>query len=168
MKPKLIIIRGNSGSGKTTLAKEIHQRLPRNTLLIPQDTVRREMLNVKDGENTLALPLLENLLEYGYTHCSYTILEGILNAKWYSELFRKAQQLFGDQIYAYYFDIPFEETMRRHKERHESSFGEEKMCSWWNANDYIGFISERAFTSRMSLDDEIQGIINDIQMEKKK
>ncbi|AHI12189.1 Valyl-tRNA synthetase [Lactobacillus helveticus H9] len=163
MKPKLIIIRGNSGSGKTTLAKEIHQRLPRNTLLIPQDTVRREMLNVKDGENTLALPLLENLLEYGYT-----ILEGILNAKWYSELFRKAQQLFGDQIYAYYFDIPFEETMRRHKERHESSFGEEKMRSWWNANDYIGFISERAFTSRMSLDDEIQGIINDIQMEKKK
>ncbi|WP_367302218.1 kinase [Lactobacillus helveticus] len=168
MKPKLIIIRGNSGSGKTTLAKEIHQRLPRNTLLIPQDTVRREMLNVKDGENTLALPLLENLLEYGYTHCFYTILEGILNAKWYSELFRKAQQLFGDQIYAYYFDIPFEETMRRHKERHESSFGEEKMRSWWNANDYIGFISERAFTSRMSLDDEIQGIINDIQMEKKK
>ncbi|NRO84492.1 Uridine kinase [Lactobacillus helveticus] len=58
MKPKLIIIRGNSGSGKTTLAKKIHELLPRNTLLIPQDTVRREMLNVKDGENTLALPLL--------------------------------------------------------------------------------------------------------------
>ena len=89
---KLIIIRGNSGSGKTTLS---------------QDTVRREMLNVKDGEKTFALPLLENLLEYGYHHCSYTILEGILNAKWYADLFKKAQQLFGDQIYAYYFDIPF-------------------------------------------------------------
>ena len=38
MTSKLIIIRGNSGSGKTTLAKEIHRRLPRNTLLIPQDT----------------------------------------------------------------------------------------------------------------------------------
>lgn len=59
---KLIIIRGNSGSGKTTLSKEVHRRLPRNTLLIPQDTVRREMLNVKDGEKTLALPLLENCL----------------------------------------------------------------------------------------------------------
>lgn len=169
MKSKLIIIRGNSGSGKTTLAKEIHQRLPRNTLLIPQDTVRREMLNVKDGENTLALPLLENLLEYGYTHCSYTILEGILNAKWYSELFRKAQQLFGDQIYAYYFDIPFEETMRRHEERHESSFGEEKMRSWWNswwnAKDYIGFISERAFTSQMSLEDEISIIMDNVKKE---
>ena len=59
---KLIIIRGNSGSGKTTLAKEIHQRLPRNTLLISQDTVRRDMLRVKDGENTLGLPLFEDLL----------------------------------------------------------------------------------------------------------
>ncbi len=126
MTSKLIIIRGNSGSGKTTLAKEIHHRLPRNTLLIPQDTVRRGMLNAKDGENTSALPLLENLLEYGYHHCSYTILEGILNAKWYADLFRKAQELFGSQIYAYYFDIPFEETMKRHQTRHEYSFGEEK------------------------------------------
>ncbi|MDU7064487.1 MAG: AAA family ATPase, partial [Lactobacillus paragasseri] len=56
MTSKLIIIRGNSGSGKTTLSKEIHYRLPRNTLLIPQDTVRRKMLNVKDGEKTFALP----------------------------------------------------------------------------------------------------------------
>ena len=59
---KLIIIRGNSGSGKTTLAKEIHQRLPRNTLLISQDTVRRDILRVKDGKNTLGLPLFEDLL----------------------------------------------------------------------------------------------------------
>ena len=163
MTPKLIIIRGNSGSGKTTLAREIHQRLPRNTLLVPQDTVRREMLNVKDGENTLALPLLETLLKYGHKHCSYTILEGILNAKWYSELFKEAQQLFSNQIYAYYFDIPFEETMRRHKERHESSFGEEKMRSWWNPEDYIDFISETIFTSQMSLDDEISIVMDDIQ-----
>lgn len=149
MTSKLIIIRGNSGSGKTTLSKEIHRRLPHNTLLIPQDTVRREMLNVKDGEKTFALPLLENLLEYGYHHCSYTILEGILNAKWYADLFKKSQQLFGDQIYAYYFDIPFEETMR----------------SWWNEKDYLGFIPEYAFTSQINLDDEVEIVMNDIQVE---
>ncbi|MBI1699578.1 uridine kinase [Lactobacillus crispatus] len=163
MTSKLIIIRGNSGSGKTTLAKEIHHQLPRNTLLIPQDTVRRGMLNAKDGENTSALPLLENLLEYGYHHCSYTILEGILNAKWYADLFKEAQELFDSQIYAYYFDIPFEETVKRHQTRHEYSFGEEKMRSWWNEKDYIGFISEYAFTSQMHLADEISIVMNDIQ-----
>ena len=163
MTSKLIIIRGNSGSGKTTLSKEIHRRLPHNTLLIPQDTVRREMLNAKDGENTSVLPLLENLLEYGYHHCSYTILEGILNAKWYADLFKEAQELFDSQIYAYYFDIPFEETVKRHQTRHEYSFGEEKMRSWWNEKDYLGFISEYAFTSQMHLADEISIVMNDIQ-----
>lgn len=121
---KLIILRGNSGSGKTTLAREIHKRLPRNTLLISQDVVRGDMLHVKDGEHTLALPLLEDLLIYGYKNCDYVILEGILNAKWYASLFKKAQELFDQQIYAYYFDIPFEEIMKRHQERHEASFGE--------------------------------------------
>lgn len=104
---KLIIIRGNSGSGKTTLAKEIHNRLPRNTLLIPQDTVRRDMLRVKDGKNTLGLPLFKDLFLYGYQNCDYVILEGILNAEWYEPLFKEAQNLFGNAIYAYYFEIPF-------------------------------------------------------------
>lgn len=50
--PKLIILRGNSGSGKTTVAKELQKRFGRNTMLISQDAVRRDMLNVKDGEKT--------------------------------------------------------------------------------------------------------------------
>ncbi|WP_254260896.1 AAA family ATPase, partial [Lactobacillus helveticus] len=62
----LIILRGNSGSGKTTLSKRIQKRLGKNTLLIPQDTVRREMLNAKDGANNPSIPLLINLLEYGH------------------------------------------------------------------------------------------------------
>lgn len=45
--PKLIILRGNSGSGKTTVAKELQKRFGRNTMLISQDAVRRDMLNEK-------------------------------------------------------------------------------------------------------------------------
>lgn len=160
---KLIIIRGNSGSGKTTLAKEIHNRLPRNTLLIPQDTVRRDMLRVKDGKNTLGLPLFKDLLLYSYHNCDYVILEGILNAEWYEPLFKEAQHLFGDAIYAYYFDIPFEETILRHKQRHISSFGEKQMRSWWKEKDYIGFIPETKFSSRTSLIEEIKIIMKDIR-----
>ena len=53
---KLIILRGNSGSGKTTIAKELQQVFGNNTMLISQDVIRRDMLKVKDGENTKALP----------------------------------------------------------------------------------------------------------------
>ena len=65
---KLIILRGNSGSGKTTIAKELQNRFGRNTMLISQDVIRRDMLKVKDGENTPALPLMKELLIYGSNH----------------------------------------------------------------------------------------------------
>ena len=45
--PKLIILRGNSGSRKTTVAKELQKRFGRNTMLISQDVVRRDMLKEK-------------------------------------------------------------------------------------------------------------------------
>ena len=45
---KLIILRGNSGSGKTTIAKELQKLFGKNTMLISQDIIRREMLNVDD------------------------------------------------------------------------------------------------------------------------
>lgn len=42
--PKLIIIRGNSEIGKSSVAKALKHKFARNTLMIPQDIVRWEML----------------------------------------------------------------------------------------------------------------------------
>ena len=75
---KLIIIRGNSGSGKSTLAGRLQRKFGRNTMVISQDTARREMLWAKDGEGTPALPLMEELLRYGRRHSEVVILEGIM------------------------------------------------------------------------------------------
>ncbi len=74
---KLILIRGNSESGKTSLAKELQQRFGTGALFISQDLVRRQMLNVRDGKNCPAIPLLKNLVKYGYENYEITILEGI-------------------------------------------------------------------------------------------
>lgn len=60
---KLIILRGNSGSGKSTTAKELQNKFGDNTMLISQDAIRIDMLKVKDGENTLALPLMKEFFE---------------------------------------------------------------------------------------------------------
>ena len=128
---KLIILRGNSGSGKSSVASALQKRIGRNTLIIPQDTVRREMLWVHDGQDTLALPLLVDLLRYGHEHCDITILEGILNSRWYKPLFDTATELFGESIFAYYYDLPFEETLIRHAtKRNQFEFGEREMRRW--------------------------------------
>ena len=76
---KLIILRGNSGSGKTTVAKELQKKFGYNTMLISQDEIRRNILWVKDGIDTKALPLMIELLKYGYEHSDIVILEGIRN-----------------------------------------------------------------------------------------
>ena len=134
---KLIILRGNSGSGKTTVAKELQQRFGENTMLISQDMIRREILKVSDGVDTKALPFLKELLRYGQDNSEVVILEGIMVAEWYAPLFELAVQLYGSNIYAYYFDIPFEETVKRHKTRPKSNeFGEKEMRSWWVEKDY--------------------------------
>lgn len=54
----LILLRGNSGSGKSSVAKELQRKIGRNTLVISQDIVRREMLWAHDGKDAAALPLL--------------------------------------------------------------------------------------------------------------
>ena len=147
---KLIILRGNSGSGKTSVARELQRRFGRSTLLISQDVVRREMLWARDGEGTQALPLLIQLLEYGREHCAVTILEGILNAQWYMPLFQRAVELYGSNIFAFYYDIPFEETLRRHSTKpNHLEFGAEEMRQWWKEKDYIGLIPETILTKEM-------------------
>lgn len=81
---------------------------------------------------------------------------------WYLSLFRQAEELFGKEIFAYYFDISFEETLIRHKQRHISSFGEKQMRSWWKEKDYINFISKTKFSSQTTLRQEIEKIMKDI------
>ena len=70
---KLVILRGNSGSGKTTVARALQRKIGFNTMLISQDEIRRNMLWVKDGIDTKALPLMIELLKYGNEHSDINI-----------------------------------------------------------------------------------------------
>ena len=153
------MLRGNSGSGKTTVAKALQELFGRNTMVLSQDMIRREVLKARDGIDPPALPLIKQMLEYGSEHCEIVIMEGIFIADWYRELFEAAIKLYGSEIYAYYFDIPFEETVRRHQTRDKSNeFGADEMREWWKEKDYLDLIKEVAITEDMSKD----RIVNDI------
>lgn len=156
---KLIILRGNSGSGKTTIAKELQQAFGSNTMLISQDVIRRDMLRVKDGENTIALPLMEELMRYGRKNSEIVILEGILNSEWYFRLFELAVDLYDKNVYAYYFDLPFEETLKRHRTKPNcNEFGKEEMRRWWKEKDYVSILNEVNITA----DEEKESIVRKI------
>lgn len=160
---KLIILRGNSGSGKTTIAKELQNRFGSNTMLISQDVIRRDMLKVKDGENTQALPLMQELLIYGSNHSNVVILEGIMYADWYKPLFELAVKLYGTEVYAYYFDLTFEETLKRHQTKpncHE--FGEEAMRRWWREKDFSDVLHEVTITDEEDMESIVTEIVDTV------
>ncbi|NNU78131.1 kinase [Clostridium estertheticum] len=160
---QLIILRGNSGSGKTTTGKNLQRKFGHGTMLISQDVVRREMLFVKDGPNPEASQLLLELALYGKSHCNIVILEGILNSKWYKNLFENVLVEFRDQIFAYYFNIPFEETLNRHQQKPNAhEFGEKEMKEWWNENDLLDIIPEVLLYKELSLNEIVDIIYQDV------
>lgn len=162
--PKLIILRGNSGSGKTSVAKALQKRFGPNTMLISQDMIRMQILHVWGREGVdKSLPLLIELVKYGRRHSDVTILEGILDSTAYRLLFEAAIGEYGSDIFAYYYDLPFEETLIRHGTKpNHADFGEEDMRRWWRERDTLNLISEIIFQKDLSLEGAIEKIYRDV------
>lgn len=160
---KLIILRGNSGSGKTTVARMLQGKFGPNTMLISSDTVRMEMLHVWGTQGIeKSQPLMIELLKYGKQHSEITILEGVLPVDAYDALFQTALQEYENNIFAYYYDIPFEETLIRHKTKPNcNDFGEEDMRRWWREKDYLGIVQEKILHKEVSLKNAVELIYED-------
>ena len=158
----LVMIRGNSGSGKSTVARALRQHFDPKPMLIAQDTVRREMLAVKDRPGNPTPELLADLCRWSAERGGLTILEGILDGDKYSGLFAQLPAIFS-RIHAYYLDIPFDETLRRHATRPQAAdFGEDAMRSWYRAENPAGVIPEAAFGPDMGVEDMVARILRDI------
>lgn len=161
----LVIIRGNSGSGKSTVARELRQHLDPKPMLIAQDTVRREMLSVKDRPGNPTPELLTDLCRWSARRGGITILEGILDNDKYAALFRQLPGLFS-RIHAYYLDVSFEETLRRHATRPQSAeFGEDALYRWYRAENPIGLIPETIIPANSTLDETVTRILRDLDQE---
>ena len=161
MTDTIIIIRGNSGSGKTTVAKELCKQLGKDCMLLSQDVIRRDILHTNDGSDSAAIELLSKLVLFGKEHSNIIVLEGILNSIWYKPLFDTIRNNFLN-IFSYYYDIPFDETVKRFQTKTKVNYTEEDMKRWWNEKNILGFSNEKMITKEMSLDDTVKMILGDI------
>lgn len=161
---KLIILRGNSSSGKTSVAKALQIKFGPNTMLLSHDMIRMDMLHVWSTEGIIkSEPLMINLLKYGKANSEITIMEGILPADAYNRLFETAVEEYGQNIFAYYYDLPFEETLIRHSTKpNRNDFGEADMRRWWREKDYLPMISEKIISNDLSLEDAVSMIYNQV------
>ena len=158
MKSRLIVIRGNSGSGKTTLAKALQLTLP-DSILLSQDVIRREMLSVKDGPGNPAIRWIEELVLLADGRNATILLEGILAQDWYGEMIDRLERRFTSRYAAYYFDVSFEETVRRHAMRQPTEFSETDMKRWWLDQDH------RPSDRLIAMDRSIEYVVQMIKQE---
>lgn len=150
---QLVIIRGNSGSGKSSLAKALQTYYKNACLVLSQDLIRRQCLSEFGQSGTLTISLVEQMARFGYENDLIVILEGFYEKDKYGDMLERLRTLFGQQTLAFYYDISFEETVRRHQTRDKRhDFTPDDMRRWWRDKDYLGWDNEVFITEQMSLD----------------
>lgn len=83
----------------------------------------------------------------------------------YGHLFEAAaaEEYGVDNILAYYYDISFEETLRRHRTKpNRDEFGEEAMRRWWQEKDYLDNIKEKVLGEDVTLEEAVEKICGDV------
>ena len=84
-----------------------------------------------------------------------------MDSEFYRPLFEVIVEEYGVNVFAFYYDLPFEETLLRHNTKpNRADFGEQDMRRWWKEKDYINIIPERIITKDESLLDTVDMIYN--------
>ena len=162
MSGKLVIIRGNSGSGKSTIAAELRHRMGYGTMLVPQDTIRRDIVRVADELNNPSIELISSVARYGNLIGYDVIIEGILDSEKYGTMLEDVAKNFSE-VYVYYFDLSFEETLARHETKEKrNEFGENEMRQWWVEKDYLNWPNEVLLKAELSKDHAIEMILQQV------
>lgn len=151
---KLIIIRGNSASGKSTIARTIRERFGnRGLAIVEQDYVRREILKESAGPGTPNIGLIDLIARYALNNGYHVIVEGILNAESNGEMLVQLASDHRGETFAFYLDIPFEDTLLRHATRSTSGeFGESDMRRWYRSTDLIPALNECVISAESTLE----------------
>ena len=160
----LVVLRGNSGSGKSTVAAELRKELGDNVLLISKDMLKEDFITPDSPSYYSVLgDMIRNLADIGAKYGYIVIIDGVVGRPKHdallSELFAKF-----DRNFVYTFDIPFEETLRRHATRLKSNdFGEAEMRQWYRERDHLGIEAETIIDHTKSKEEAVQMILDEIK-----
>jgi predicted kinase len=161
--PILVVIRGNSGSGKTTTARETRRRFGRGCALVEQDYLRRILLREHGGNGmqsvapTFVAATVRAALAAGY----HVILEGILDSGGYGRILRRLIAEHAGPSAVYYFDVSFDETVRRHFSRAEPiAVTADQMREWYVSRDLLGIGGEHAFDENTGFEQAVSTILH--------
>lgn len=153
------MLRGNSGSGKSTTAKQLRARLGRGVAWIEQDHLRRVLLREHDVAGGVNIGLIETAVRYVLDH-GY---DGIFHCPHYGDMLHRLTKDHAGTTAHYYFDIPFEETISRHRTRPLArEVTAEQMRGWYVERDLLPFVDERIIDRTSAAEQTVARIMADM------
>ncbi len=160
--PRLILLRGNSGSEKSTIAATLQKRYGRGLARIPQDVLRREILREHGSDQTptaapeFIIAVAKAALTAGY----HVLVEGILHTHAYGALLRQLMTEHPGPSSAFWMDVAFDETVRRHLRRPiPIPVSAETMRGWFTPMDLLGVTGEQVIPQSHDLDTAVDTIM---------
>jgi hypothetical protein len=160
---RLIILRGNSASGKSSVAREIRRRHGRWDLaIVGQDNLRREVLREHDVPGGANIGLIDLVARYALSCGFNAIVEGIFRTDRYAEMLMALINDHRGQTCCYYFDVSFDETLRRHATKPQAGeYGAAEMAAWYRELDLLPGGIEQIIPAQMSQDEIVRRIMAD-------
>jgi hypothetical protein len=95
-------------------------------------------------------------LDGGY----HVVLEGILHSDRYATALRRLMAEHQGATAVYYLDVPFAETLRRHRGRPATGFTADHMRAWYAEHDVLGTPGEYVIGEDSSLDRTVTTILH--------
>ena len=161
--PTLVIVRGNSASGKSSVAREVRSRYGRGCALIEQDYLRRVMLREhgSDRTPTVAPAFITTVVWAALGQGYHVVLEGILHTGSYGDPIRQLIAEHRGPSFVYWWQVSFDETLRRHQQRGEPvHVTAEDMRGWYTPDDVLGVPGEHVITESTTMAEAVELILH--------
>ncbi|MFC7621464.1 AAA family ATPase [Microlunatus sp. GCM10028923] len=162
---RLITLRGNSGSGKSTVAAAIRAARPAGTVaIIGQDVIRREIMGAGEDQGGHPISLTEMITRHLLDRGVDVIIEGILNAAWYTDPLTRLAADHRGVSRSYLWKLPFEETVRRTATKpgtQPRESWEANLRRWWRGFQPVPGLSEEFIGPAEGFDETVARVLAD-------
>lgn len=163
---KLIVLRGPSGSGKSSIAKMVRDSQKSPMALVEQDYLRRVILREKDASDGSHIEFIKTTALFALDHSYNVIMEGIFDAGRYEKMFEELVQHHPQNNHFFYFDVSFNETLRRHQTKpNKNDFGEIEMRRWYKEKDLLQCVRERLIPETNTLEESVRLVLSASDLE---
>jgi hypothetical protein len=144
------------------VAQLLRGRLGRGVAWVEQDYLRRTVLREHDRPGLPNVGLIDLTARYALDAGYHVIVEGIFGAERYGEMLRRLVADHEGLTKLYYFDVPLEETQRRHRSKPSMSVGPEKLREWYHPRDLLDFIDESIITADETKEQIVSRLMNEV------